>query len=108
MANEFACPCCRIAGCKTSAIMALRELEAEWGEKLKITSSFRCDTHNKKIGGAPKSRHLAGDAFDILMPKSQQVKFVLLAQKHGFRGIGIGKTFVHIDMREKATAWAYA
>ncbi len=88
------------------AMKAFRQLEVEYGPII-ITSAYRCEKHNKRVGGAAKSKHMLGEAFDCLVRKSQQAKFVLLAQKHGFLGIGTGENFVHIDVRDKAVSWDY-
>lgn len=38
----------------------------EWyGKPLRVSSFYRCDALNKKIGGARTSQHLAGEAIDV-------------------------------------------
>jgi hypothetical protein len=36
-----------------------------WGKPLTISSFFRCEKLNKKIGGSPTSQHVKGEAIDI-------------------------------------------
>jgi uncharacterized protein YcbK (DUF882 family) len=83
-------------------LVALRE---EFGKPMIITSGVRCDRHNKKIGGARNSYHLAGAAFDVKLPsKNDLPEFIYLAYKNGFKGIGVinqDRGIIHIDCREK-------
>lgn len=89
----------------------LIQLEIRLGTPLFITSSGRCEKHNKFVGGSPTSKH-------IFEPGSQTVRAVDLnsingsvtptqiayeADKMGFKGIGIYKGHVHLDMRTTGT-----
>ena len=64
----------------------------------RITSGYRTQTHNKKVGGASKSSHLIGHAADIAAPDSASrykiIRGLILA---GFTRIGVGRTFIHCD-----------
>lgn len=63
-----------------------------------INSAFRSKEYNKKVGGAPKSQHLLGRAFDIrITDKLPRSKIHLNAKLAGFTGFGDYNTFVHID-----------
>ena len=43
----------------------LQPIRNRWG-RIKITSGFRCQAVNKKVGGNPESQHPKGEAADIL------------------------------------------
>jgi hypothetical protein len=62
---EWACKC----SCGEQPQQAIKKLankvRHEWGKPLCITSGKRCAAHNKKIGGAAKSAHVAGLAVDF-------------------------------------------
>jgi len=105
---ELACRC----GCgflpKPEASAKLQELRDRCGFPLKITSAARCESHNAKVGGAAKSKHVEGIAFDIARPNSYQMGFLLAAAVElGFKGIGWHKSFVHLDLRPDFMAWDY-
>jgi len=64
-----------------------------------ISSAYRTPEHNEEVGGAKDSAHLKGLAVDIKVYSSNQryeiIRGLLFA---GFHRIGIGKTFIHVDM----------
>ena len=80
------------------------------GIPFKITSGYRTKEHNKKVGGSISSSHLKGVAADIYCENSGQrfliVKCLLNA---GFKRIGIGDKFIHVDSdKSKLSAiWHY-
>jgi uncharacterized protein YcbK (DUF882 family) len=68
--TEFACRC----GCEAPPKVRDRALElaqqlevirAEARGPVQIISGYRCEARNRKVGGAPNSRHLWGDAADL-------------------------------------------
>lgn len=86
----------------------LQALRDQWGKPLVITSAARCSYWNDRINGSEKSQHLLGKAADILMPNAGDIpRFVALAEKTGFGGIGTGLTFVHVDGRAGHFRWTY-
>lgn len=110
--NQLACPCCKASLCQTSLIIGIRELELLAGFNLEITSGYRCRKHNAAVKGAPNSQHMLGLAVDIVRPRSlidpkALASFWILGQKCGFRGLGIGETFLHLDQRKTLAVWKY-
>ena len=90
---------------------ALDEARHIAGVPFKITSGYRSPRHNQLIGGRPGSSHLKGVAVDIACDNSAtraQILNGLYAAGLG-RRIGIGKTFIHVDMDiDKPSAiWLY-
>lgn len=97
--KEIACKC----GCGHCIIQPLfyfkmNVLRALIDRPLRITSWNRCDEHNIKEGGSDTSSHLIGYAADIFTstPFLQYI-IVFYAGRIGFRGVGIGDNFVHLD-----------
>ena len=63
----------------TSVLDPLREL---WGAAIQVTSGFRCNALNSKVGGATNSQHKAGQAADIVTSsKAGTMGNYLLARK---------------------------
>lgn len=72
---------------------------------LAVSSGHRCEDHNRKVGGATYSRHLHF-ATDLHSPYFQPDRLAEVAKNTGFKGIGIYRWGVHVDMRpEPFTSW---
>lgn len=111
--EEMRCHCrrpeCDAAPMKEAFLQKLDALREEWGKALIPTSARRCRYQNVKVGGAPASQHLIGNACDFVFSRSSSLmEFVMLAEKHGFQGIGIGRRLVHLDDRKQRARWTYS
>ena len=105
---EFRCRC----GCggeskpeildnlKKTAAMLERVRAACGGRGLVVTSGYRCAKHNAAVNGAKGSLHLIGKAADVtcatLSPAEVQRIARGVSEVHG---LGLGKTFTHLDVR---------
>ena len=69
-----------------------------------ITSAFRSPVFNAKVGGAPKSVHKLGMAFDISLRGHNRKDLLAQCKQAGFGSIGKYKTFLHVDTRP-GRAW---
>lgn len=90
----------------------LQSLRTEWDSPLTITSGMRSVDHNRAVGGSFSSQHLQrpGIACDIAIidwTSYMKHRFVSLALAHEFRGVGLSKNFIHLDMRQINTLWLY-
>ena len=64
-----------------------------------INSSWRDEDTNQRVGGKPNSAHLRGNAVDIACANSSDRYLIVdAAMAAGFTRIGIGNTFVHLDV----------
>ena len=78
-----------------------------------ITSGFRCEKHNRAVGGKPNSAHTRGFAADIAAGDSlTRAKIVFGLIEAGFRRIGLdfGRGFVHADCdpeKPSPRLWGY-
>lgn len=72
---------------------------------LTIVSGHRCCDHNAAVGGAPQSRHIAGDAADIPPGRATPAE----ARAAGAVGVGVRSGWaVHVDVRPgPAVTWRY-
>jgi len=77
----------------------------------KITSGYRTEKHNNKIGGVKDSSHLKGLAADVQCTDSRSRYIMLNAlNKVGFCRIGISDTFIHCDIstdKSQQVIWVY-
>ena len=85
---------------------------------LQIVSAARCSSHNTTVNGEDNSAHLPDEkgqcrAVDLaLNDGSIKRKFyVIHANAVGFKRIGIGKSFIHVDVADDPTHhegwWVY-
>lgn len=109
--KEFVCPCCGESDMRVGVMYALDLARGYAGVPFQITSGYRCEKHNKAIGGSPTSSHLNGTAVDVACTDSHRrwciVDGLIGA---GFNRIGIADTFVHADMDRHKTSnviWTY-
>ena len=107
---EFACKgpdCCdHSASIHPELVSSLQMLRDKAGPLL-ITSGFRCNRHNKNVGGAKNSMHVFGMAADIKSDRLTPKELADLAESvSAFKsgGIGIYKSWVHVDVRTTGTA----
>lgn len=125
--HEFKCPClkCRRkrVGVSSLLLFKLEMLRIELGNKpILINSGNRCSAYNESIGGHPKSPHLpyyilvnkkkeliGCMAADIKVKGISPIDIGLAAEKVGGFRIGIGKNFVHLDVRKPNPSrfWIY-
>ena len=112
--SEFACHCGTPHDFKMDPVLLMRvdQLRGRFGKPLRVTSGYRCKKHNasEAVKGAPNSLHLFGMAVDLACERSEdQYELVKIAMSLGFTGIGIAKTFIHLDTRllKKGKLWTY-
>ena len=99
---EFNCPCCGKNEMNQLFIDTLRASREYSNTPFVINSGYRCEKHNKKIGGVSSSTHIVGSAADIHCTESRQRALILCGLlEAGFSRIGIAKTFIHVDMADR-------
>src|SRR5574338_1049342 len=93
-------------------IIVLDKLREEIGVPIYINSSYRSPAHNKSVGGSPNSLHMQFNALDFTVTDKTKLKaiydqlctwdalhFFKHLPKPGSMGLGIYKTFIHLDTR---------
>lgn len=84
----------------------LQGLRDDMQRALDVTSGHRCLRWNIAVGGAQHSQHLR-IAVDIRLQGHDHVSLLEKADKRGFTGIGLAKTFIHLDRRANPARWYY-
>ena len=82
------------------ALDKLQALRNRLGKPLIVRSAYRSPEHNRAVGGATRSKHMDGAAFDIAMANHDPVAFEVAAREVGFLGFGYYRRsgFIHIDL----------
>ena len=89
----------------------LQVLREHLEKPIRIISAYRTPTYNRKIDGARRSQHLTASAADIKIKgmEPQEIKEVFeeLIKKGLMKqgGIGLYKSFLHYDIRNKKVRW---
>ena len=110
-ANRFACPCCGKNWMDPRWEALLKKIEARVDERLDVTSGFRCEKHNREVGGSKTSSHLTGLAVDMDCGRSRlRYQIIAAAIELGINRIGVGKAVMHLDIdrsKDRRVFWVY-
>ena len=83
----------------------------KYGSSMTINSGYRTPERNEKVGGKPGSSHLKGLAVDIACKNStDRFKLIGILLQVGFKRIGVGSTFIHVDIdkdKSQNVLWTY-
>lgn len=88
-------------------VMVLESIRAHFGAAVTINSGYRTPEYNAKVGGAAHSQHCYGMAADIVV-KGQTPEAVAAFARTlmpDWGGVGVYKSFTHIDVREARADW---
>jgi uncharacterized protein YcbK (DUF882 family) len=82
-------------------VSVLQDIRDHFGNPLLINSGFRCESHNKKIGGAKRSTHLQGRGADFVVAgvSCDDVYCYLVWKYPDVYGIKNYGNWIHLDTR---------
>ena len=106
--KEFECKCgCKFGAVDVELLRLLEEVREYFGKPVNITSACRCDSHNKKVGGSPKSQHKQARAADIVIKDIHPDKvYAYFDSRYPTQyGMGSYDSFTHIDTRDYKARW---
>lgn len=118
-ASEYQCKCgCGLKKIKANLAIVVDAIREDAGVPIRVNSGCRCESHNKTVGGSPRSQHLPDKkgycgAMDLSSHEKTPRELEMLAIRNGAGGIGRNdfKNFVHVDVRESLskgiTRWCY-
>lgn len=98
---------------KVRMVEALDRVRHRFGRPMIITSGYRDPAHNARVGGAPRSRHMVGDAVDLNLAgfsNAERQRLMSLLLEEGFTSFGSygrSPTMLHADMRPHAAIWRH-
>lgn len=98
------------SGLKPELVQKVNQLEQSLGANFWISSGYRTQEYNAKVGGATNSQHLYGRAVDIARSSFRQSPEELMqtALQLGFTGIGFYDKHIHLDIRTDPHARGYS
>ncbi|MHB9030983.1 MAG: YcbK family protein [Candidatus Latescibacterota bacterium] len=108
--SDFRCPCCstlKIVPGFYAHLRLLERMRRELGFPIAVNSGYRCEHHNREVGGAAHSWHLLF-ATDIRPVDGSPAKLAAMhraAERLDFGGIGRYDTFLHLDLRPDPARW---
>jgi uncharacterized protein YcbK (DUF882 family) len=96
--DEFKCKCgCDEVKINSDMLDLIQEARDELGP-LSISSAFRCSSHNSSVSSTGENGpHTTGHALDITVKDSQHRKQLIDWFATKVTGLGIAKSFIHID-----------
>lgn len=106
--KEFDCHgkgCCTETKIDEQLVVYLQQIRDYFGKAITINSGYRCEQHNRKIGGASKSLHKIGTAADIVVKGIKPEEVAKYAETLGIKGIGLYSWGCHIDTRTTKFFW---
>lgn len=88
-------------------VTVLQKIREHFGKPVIITSAYRNDAYNKKVGGADYSQHKYGTAADIYISGVSPAMIADFVETimPNTGGIGIYSSFVHVDVRTTCARW---
>ena len=108
--NELACHCCGLYLENKTLLSALEKLREALGDRaIHVLSGTRCPQRNEEVGGASRSKHLYGQAADIVVrgkvpDEVAEVARTIEPFSHGGIGVYAIKGFTHLDVRTDGPA----
>ena len=63
--SEFACKCCGENHIDQRVLDMAQVIRDELGVPVRVNSGYRCDEHNRRVGGVKGSKHTKGLAADL-------------------------------------------
>ena len=96
--DEFKCKCgCDEVKINSDMLDLIQEARDELGP-LSISSAFRCSSHDSSVSSTGENGpHTTGHALDITVKDSQHRKQLIDWFATKVTGLGIAKSFIHID-----------
>ena len=113
--EEFECQHCQLLKIHSGLMNLIQKARGDLGP-LSITSGYRCSEHNDKVSSTgPTGPHTTGMAADISVKDSQHRKQLITYFANKVTGLGIAKSFIHIDLLDsdrgfemRPNCWVYS
>lgn len=104
--SEFACRCCRqLPPSARENIRALVDnvldpARRKLGKPVFVNSGYRCEKHNKEVGGVTNSQHLRGEAADLRIDGKPEKLARIIVENGVYDQVIVYPTFVHVSYKK--------
>ena len=117
--KELSCSCCGKNEFNKETLVALQRLRDSIGKPIKLSSAYRCPTHNDSISSTGKDGpHTTGKAIDVLCSGkfAHEILGIVMIRSSSWKGIGISQKgkhksrFIHLDTIDsdmRPRVWSY-
>ena len=113
--EELECSHCQTLMIHSGLMNLIQKARDDLGP-LSISSGYRCSDHNDKVSSTgPTGPHTTGMAADISVKDSQHRKRLITYFANKVTGLGIAKSFIHIDLLDsdrgfemRPNCWVYS
>lgn len=95
--EEFVCAHCGAHGIDIDTVQRLEALRVRLDRPLIITSGYRCAKHPLEAAKPRVGAHAHGRAVDVRCTLSERRVLRKAAISVGFTGIGVARTYMHLD-----------
>jgi uncharacterized protein YcbK (DUF882 family) len=103
--EDFLCRCgkCKVPAEAEENLMALVENVLEparekLGGAIIVNSGYRCERHNRDVGGVANSQHLRGEAADVRCEDNKRLAKIIV-EADRFDQLIIYPTFIHVSFK---------
>ena len=88
-------------------VMVLESIRTHFGVPVTVSSGYRTPQYNAKVDGAAHSQHCYGTAADIMVSGQTPEAVAAYARQlmPDWGGVGVYKSFTHVDVREAKAGW---
>lgn len=88
-------------------VEVLQQIRSHFGRPVTLSSAYRTESHNKRVGGSAYSQHKYGTAADVVVQGVSPAEVARYAEQllPGTGGIGIYAGFTHVDVRPDKSRW---
>jgi uncharacterized protein YcbK (DUF882 family) len=99
--REFQCRCCGCVKLSPGLLERLEDLREALGRPIIVTSGYRCPAHNRAVGGAARSLHMAGRAADVTAALGEQARVAEIARELWLTEIlpGGRRNYIHLAIK---------
>ena len=72
-----------------------------YGKPISVNNGYRCQVHNKSVGGVANSQHMRGEAADLRIDGNPEVLARVIVENGKWDQMIIYPTFVHVSWKRQ-------